>query len=126
MPIDRLASAVDSFLVSHPSFIAVDVGPGELPLPPATRSRVFTGLELPLVEAMATVASADLFLGIDSCMLHVADLARVPGSACSVRQAPPSSAFASLVTVTFTRVMQWQDIAVSDVVSALDALTGPG
>ncbi|WP_025736064.1 glycosyltransferase family 9 protein [Mycobacterium genavense] len=28
---------------------------------------------------MSMVANADLFLGIDSCMLHAADLARVPG-----------------------------------------------
>jgi len=28
---------------------------------------------------MAIVEEADLFLGVDSCMLHVADLNRIPG-----------------------------------------------
>ena len=32
-----------------------------------------------LESSMAVVSSADLFLGIDSCMLHMADLAGVPG-----------------------------------------------
>lgn len=34
---------------------------------------------LPLAVCMALVASAHLFVGVDSCMLHVADLARTPG-----------------------------------------------
>jgi ADP-heptose:LPS heptosyltransferase len=34
---------------------------------------------LPLSYAMALVAASDLFLGVDSCMLHAADFHRVPG-----------------------------------------------
>jgi ADP-heptose:LPS heptosyltransferase len=43
------------------------------------RDRVSPHLGLPLDLAMGLVANADLFVGIDSSMLHAADLARVPG-----------------------------------------------
>jgi ADP-heptose:LPS heptosyltransferase len=43
------------------------------------RDRVIPCLGLPLDLTMGLVANADLFVGIDSCMLHAADLARVPG-----------------------------------------------
>lgn len=45
------------------------------------RDRVIPHLGLPLDLSMGLVAEADLFLGIDSCMLHAADLAPVPGVA---------------------------------------------
>jgi ADP-heptose:LPS heptosyltransferase len=34
---------------------------------------------LSLASSCCLVAESDFFIGIDSCMLHVADLARVPG-----------------------------------------------
>src|SRR5262249_37867678 len=35
-------------------------------------------MALPLGHALALTATADLFVGVDSCFLHAADLARVP------------------------------------------------
>jgi ADP-heptose:LPS heptosyltransferase len=43
------------------------------------RDRIIPMLGLPLDLTMGLVANADVFVGIDSSMLHAADLARVPG-----------------------------------------------
>jgi ADP-heptose:LPS heptosyltransferase len=43
------------------------------------RDRIFPYLGLPLDLAIGLVANADLFVGIDSSMLHAADLAGIPG-----------------------------------------------
>src|SRR4029077_19855198 len=34
---------------------------------------------LPLANALALATLSDMFLGVDSCMLHMADVSRVPG-----------------------------------------------
>jgi hypothetical protein len=72
----RLAAAVHGFLDHHPNFVALSIG-----LRPVTfgHDRIIecNGF-LPLSQSFALVASADFFLGVDSCMLHVADFARVP------------------------------------------------
>jgi len=42
-------------------------------------SRVIPCYGLSLPSSCCLVAESDFFIGIDSCMLHVADMARVPG-----------------------------------------------
>ncbi|WP_197517795.1 glycosyltransferase family 9 protein [Mycobacterium sp. E796] len=79
-PVTRFIDLLDRFLSRHPEFVAWIVGMGHEELNVGhERDRVFPHLGLPLDLAMGLVANADLFLGIDSCMLHAADLARVPG-----------------------------------------------
>jgi len=41
--------------------------------------QVIVMTDIPLALAMYLASQADYFIGVDSCMLHVADLARVPG-----------------------------------------------
>ncbi len=79
-PVTRFIDLLDRFLVRHREFVVwvVGMGPEELNVG-RERDRVIPHLGLPLDLAMGMVAEADLFLGIDSCMLHAADLARVPG-----------------------------------------------
>src|SRR5579859_6017588 len=48
---------------------------------PCHAHRMFHIRGLNLELAMAAVASADIFFGVDSCMLHVADYCGVPGAA---------------------------------------------
>lgn len=43
------------------------------------RQRLVRVERLRLGVALALVSLSDLFLGVDSCMLHMADLCRVPG-----------------------------------------------
>jgi ADP-heptose:LPS heptosyltransferase len=79
-PVTRFIDVLNRFLSQHRDFVAWIVGMGheELNVGPE-RDRVISHLGLPLDLSMSLVASADLFLGIDSCMLHAADLAQVPG-----------------------------------------------
>jgi ADP-heptose:LPS heptosyltransferase len=76
----RHREALDAFLDAHPEFVAFVVGRSHEPLEgPRNGDRVVSCLGLPLDVTFALVGHADLFLGIDSCMLHAADLFRVPG-----------------------------------------------
>jgi len=79
-PVTRFIDLLDRFLSRHSDFVAWVVGMGHEELDVGReRDRVFAHLGLPLDLTMGLVATADLFVGIDSSMLHAADLARVPG-----------------------------------------------
>jgi ADP-heptose:LPS heptosyltransferase len=79
-PATRFIDLLDRFLARHRDFVAWIVGMGHEELNVGReRDRVFPYLGLPLDLAVALVADADLFVGIDSSMLHAADLAGVPG-----------------------------------------------
>ncbi|MEG3973303.1 glycosyltransferase family 9 protein [Microcoleus sp. herbarium8] len=78
---DKFLVAIDKFLSFQPDYIAIIIGTfHELPLESAShRNRIFDICAIPLGLSFALLSVADLFLGIDSCMLHAADLFRVPG-----------------------------------------------
>lgn len=79
-PATRFIDLLDRFLARRHDYVAWVVGMGHEELNVGReRDRVTPYLGLPLDLAMGMVAEADLFVGIDSCMLHAADLARVPG-----------------------------------------------
>ncbi|MBI2696645.1 DUF4254 domain-containing protein [Mycobacterium nebraskense] len=79
-PVTRFVDLLDRFLSRHRDFVAWVVGMGDEDLNVGReRDRVFSYLGAPLDVAMGMVSDADLFVGVDSCMLHAADLARVPG-----------------------------------------------
>lgn len=81
-PADRFVTTLDEFLERHPDYVAFVLD--------SVRSRLDSGRhgdrvfpipcsEIPLARSFAILNEADLFLGIDSCMLHLADLSRIPG-----------------------------------------------
>jgi len=78
--VSRLREALVEFLRRHPDYWAVTLGVRR-PTPPT----VWRGLRiapcegLALAPSMALLRLADAFLGVDSCMLHAADLFRIPG-----------------------------------------------
>ena len=74
-PTGRLRSTLIRVLKRHPDWMVADIARGNRGLPGRVRART----RLSLTQAFATVAAADAFLGVDSCMLHLADLHRVPG-----------------------------------------------
>ena len=79
-PVTRFIALLDEFLSRHDDFVVWVVGMGHEELNVGSqRDRVFPHLGLPLDLTVGLVAQADLFVGIDSSMLHAADLARVPG-----------------------------------------------
>ena len=78
----RWIESLDAFLDKQTDFIALLVGRPERPVDTArwrNASRVIPCYGLSLPSSCCLVAESDFFIGIDSCMLHVADLARVPG-----------------------------------------------
>jgi ADP-heptose:LPS heptosyltransferase len=79
-PPERFISLLDDFLDSHPDFVVLVVGRKNLHLDSGRcGDRVIPCYGLAFPASATLVAEADLFLGIDSCMMHVADLFRVPG-----------------------------------------------
>jgi ADP-heptose:LPS heptosyltransferase len=79
---NRWIESLDAFLDKHTDFIALLVGRPKRPVDTAqwrNASRVIPCYGLSLPSSCCLVAESDLFIGIDSCMLHVADIARVPG-----------------------------------------------
>ncbi|MBI5246500.1 MAG: hypothetical protein HY923_04920 [Elusimicrobia bacterium] len=76
----RLGATLRRFLAAHPDYgvcllgeCALDLDLGE------AKGRVLDCRGLDLATSFALVSQADRFLGMDSCMLHAADLFRVPG-----------------------------------------------
>ncbi len=77
---ERFVTVLDAFLERHPDFVVFVVGTKNLHLDEGRMGkRIIPCYGLPLPVALSLVGEADLFLGIDSCALHAADLFRVPG-----------------------------------------------
>lgn len=82
-PPQKFLQAIDAFLASQPKYVAILIGlHHDLDLRNSTNNtRIIDFCGLPLGLTFSIIGVADLFLGIDSCMLHIADLYRVPGVA---------------------------------------------
>jgi ADP-heptose:LPS heptosyltransferase len=122
-PVEYFHELLERFLDQHPNFIALVVDPKDRGLDTGKfRDRIycFDGIDLPTTTAI--VEHCDVFVGIDSYFLHVADFAGIP----SVGLFGPTSPvqwgcrFAVNRHVTEEKV---SDIAVNDVLDALCTLT---
>lgn len=78
---ERFTSVINSFLNLNPNYLVIIIGlKHSLMLENVTmRDHIEDFCGLPLGLSFALIGIADLYLGIDSCMLHIADLLRVPG-----------------------------------------------
>jgi ADP-heptose:LPS heptosyltransferase len=76
---ERLAWVLDRFLAGRPDFVALvaSLAPVDLGEHAGRVRWIDSHLELTL----ALMRHVDLFLGVDSCFLHAADLYRIPGVA---------------------------------------------
>jgi ADP-heptose:LPS heptosyltransferase len=119
-PVTRFIDMLDRFLSRHRDFVAwvVGMGPEELNVG-QQRDRVHPYLGVPLDLAMGMVATADLFVGIDSCMLHAADLARVPGVGIFGPTHPGRWGF-RFATHRHVHMSAMTDITVDEVLNALE------
>lgn len=78
----KFVSVIDKFIDRHPDYVAFIFDQERFGLDSGKHgSRVFPMpcSEISLARSFAILTEADLFLGIDSCMLHLADLYRIPG-----------------------------------------------
>ena len=71
---------IDKFLISKPNFVAIILGSiNVLPLDYSNCiERIINLCGLPINLTLGLIGIGDLFIGIDSCMLHAADLFRIP------------------------------------------------
>jgi ADP-heptose:LPS heptosyltransferase len=78
-PSNQLSLMLNEFLSEHPDFVVQLLGTRDLGLKggPHLR-RIINCHGLPLSHSFAFVREADLFLGVDSALLHAADLFRIP------------------------------------------------
>jgi hypothetical protein len=76
----RVAQMLERFLAGHPNTVAFLVGMEcKLDSSLLDNERIVSCLGLPLATTMCLLDYADLFVGVDSCFLHAADLMRIPG-----------------------------------------------
>jgi ADP-heptose:LPS heptosyltransferase len=79
-PAASFAKLLDLFLARHRDFFVLVVGVRDVGLKTGCYARrIVSCIDLPFPTSMALVGDADLFVGVDSSMLHAADLFRVPG-----------------------------------------------
>jgi len=79
-PPELLGNLVTAFLERHPDFVVfiLDFWKPKMEIE-KLKDRVIHSRGLPLPYAFALLRESDLFLGVDSSMLHAADLFRIPG-----------------------------------------------
>jgi ADP-heptose:LPS heptosyltransferase len=70
---------LERLLATDPQMVIFDVGLTPLVVDGRVAERVVPCGSLDVATAMALVGRAELFVGVDSCFLHAADLYRVPG-----------------------------------------------
>ena len=72
---DRLSKVLVAFLERHPEFVifVLDFYKPKLKMT-KFKDRIIHSRGLPLLYAFGALKESDLFLGVDSCMLHAADL----------------------------------------------------
>jgi hypothetical protein len=79
-PPSQFTTLLQLFLDRHPNFVVFVVGTKNLSLEGGRHDdRIISCFGLPLPAVFCLVGLCDLFLGVDSCMLHAADLYQVPG-----------------------------------------------
>jgi len=78
-PAGRFVEVLDSFLEIHRDFVCLAVGSARQPLDCGRHGdRIVPCYGLALDASMRMVELADIFLGVDSSMLHAADFFRIP------------------------------------------------
>jgi hypothetical protein len=76
----KFADVLLEFLKRHSEYFAIGVGFNNLAVRRMARHERLIAIDgLPLITNLGLLSASHLFLGIDSCMLHAADLLRIPG-----------------------------------------------
>jgi ADP-heptose:LPS heptosyltransferase len=121
-PLDCFVGLLDAFLDRHPDYLAIVVGGMDMKLDRgAHKNRVISACGLPIDASFAFVGVADLFVGVDSCMLHAADLHRVPSVGLFGPTNPREFGLRFCDHVHVARA-DMHSISVDEVCAALDSL----
>ncbi len=121
-PARRWAELLDRFLANRPDWRAILVGLDDLGLQRG-RDRVVSHCgAIPLGTAMALTAAADLFVGVDSFFMHVADFFRVPAAGLFGPTGPLEWGFLAGPNRELTGAGAMTAIDVDQTLRALDSL----
>jgi hypothetical protein len=75
----RFRDLIHGFVSAHREVFVLVVGSVDLALAyGACAEHVASCVGLPLLDSIALISQADFFVGVDSCLLHIADLFRIP------------------------------------------------
>lgn len=121
----KFISTLDKFLERHPDYVVFIFDPARYRLDSGRHgNRVFPlpCSEIPLVSAFAILNEVDLFLGVDSCMLHLADLQRIAGVGLFGPTNPHEFGFRFGPHRHVRASHSMEDISEGEVLSALDEL----
>jgi ADP-heptose:LPS heptosyltransferase len=122
-PPERFVAVLDAFLDHHPDFIALLVGGRPQPLDRGRNAeRVMPCYGIPLDVSLGLVQSADLFLGIDSSMLHAADFFRIPSVGLFGASNPVEFGFRVTPAAALCRGRSMDAIGIGPVIEALERL----
>lgn len=119
----RFIETLDTFLDFHKDYSAFLIGAVPQGLDEGLHAaRVIPCYGLPFSISQALVAKADYFLGVDSCMLHVADFAKVPGVGLFGPTRAEEFGFLVGPNVTIQAQEQMDEIEADEVCAALESI----
>jgi ADP-heptose:LPS heptosyltransferase len=119
----RFIKTLDIFLDLHKDYSVFIVGHTPLGLDSGLYgNRVIPCYGLGLSASQSLVTKADYFLGVDSCMLHVADFARVPGVGLFGPTRAEEFGFLVGPNVTIQAQGHMEQIEVAEVCAALESI----
>lgn len=121
----KFISVIDEFLDRHPDYVVFVFDQERFGLDSGKHGdRVFPlpCWAIPIVRSFAILSEADLFLGVDSCMLHLADLYRIPGAGLFGPTNPSEFGFRFGPHKHICSGPSMEDISESDVLSVLEEL----
>lgn len=122
-PLDRFLDVLDCFLNRHRDFLVFLVGASPQPLDRGQNAeQVIPAYGLPLEVSLGLVGQADLFLGVDSSMLHAADFYRVPSVGLFGASSPLQFGFRLSSGSIVCRGKSMESIDVDHVLDALEAV----
>lgn len=122
-PAERFVQLLDSFLERHPEFLVLVVGGSPQPLDRGRNAQhVIPCYGLALDASFCLVGHADIFLGVDSCMLHAADLYRIPSVGLFGASSPVEFGFRLAEGCRVCKGRSMESIDVAQVLDALEAV----
>ncbi len=123
-PSKRWVWVLDEFLDKHPDYVAMLIGSTPQPLGVRRHtSRIVPCYGLPLPVSLSLAGMADIFLGVDSCVLHAADLYRVPAVGLFGASDTDEHGFRFSNQSIAVRAASMDGIGVFDVLRALEQTT---
>jgi len=121
--LERLRTSIEVFLKRRSDYFVFVLGYQLLPFDRGLlNERIIPSQRIGFILSSCLVAHSDLFLGIDSCYMHVADLARVPGVALFGPTNAREFGFRLGPNITIQGQRTLDEISTETVIAALESI----